>query len=64
MDSIIKELIKDERLNVFDVIVDEKKHLGFKVITYRRPGESDNDFFDREARNFAKAVELKTKKPR
>jgi hypothetical protein len=59
----LQELINNPSINVFDILVDKKSNYGFKIHTYRRPGESDDDFYERDNRNFKKAFELKTKKP-
>lgn len=54
----LQQAINHPKVNVFDIF-NNKSHYGFSVFTYRKPGESWDDWGDRDSRNFQKALELK-----
>ena len=58
----LNQQILNHKINAFDIYQDKKSNFGFGVHTYRRPGESDYEFYERDNRNFQKAFELKSKK--
>lgn len=56
------EAINNPNMNVFDIWDDKKSNFGFDVYTYRKPNESDEDWHDRDTKNFEFALRLKKKK--
>jgi len=52
------EAIINSHINIFDLIHDKKSKFGISIYTYRKPGETDDDFYERDNRNFEKALRL------
>lgn len=48
-------------INVFDIWNDKKSNYGFSIYTYRKPGETDDEWHERDTRNFELALRLKNK---
>lgn len=59
----LQEAINHPRVNVFDIIPDATTRLGFKIHTYKKPNEREDQYQNRNRNNFTKAYLLKTKKP-
>lgn len=57
----IDEAIANPKINAFDIIPDKRSSYGFQVHTYRKPGETDDEFYEIDNRNLEKALELKRK---
>jgi hypothetical protein len=60
-DEQLQKYINNPRINVFDIYEDKKSSFKFGVYTYPKPGESEDEFIDRDCRNFQTALELKQK---
>lgn len=58
----LSEAIANPKINAFDIIPDKRSSYGFQVHTYKKPGETDDEFYERDNRNFQKAFQLKNKK--
>lgn len=60
----LETAINHPDVNVFDIINDVATKLGWRVYTHPKPGEREDQYFDRCRKNFKKALELKTKSPK
>lgn len=49
----LQEAIQHPRVNVYDI--SRSKSGKFEVRTYRKPGETDEEFSEREYKNFSKS---------
>lgn len=46
-------------VNVFDIFDNTKATFGFTIVTYPLPGESDEDYIERDCRNFQRAFQIR-----
>lgn len=60
----LAKAIDDPRINVFDITHDKTSNFGIQVHTYKKPGESEDEFYERDNRNFEKALQLKNNSKR
>jgi hypothetical protein len=56
----LHEAINHQKINVFDIVT--QKNGKFDIYTYRKPGETKEQFDDRDYKNLMFAIKLKGNK--
>lgn len=46
-------------INVFDIFDNPRATFGFTIVTYPLPGESDEEHYERDTRNFQRAFQIR-----
>jgi hypothetical protein len=51
--------IQNPLVNVFDIIEDKNSEYGFYVHTYKKPGETEDEWYERDNKNHEFAIKVK-----